>query len=97
MADVRRSKYWPRNIHDAIRILDDVISEKDKDLIRSIPLSESSLHSTLRVVIQNEFGLLSGNDELITATLEVDAYLASMTIIREFWDHLHRPKASLSH
>ena len=95
---MKRSNRWPRNIYDAVRILDKVISEMDKNAIRSLPRSElDSLHSTLGVVIQKEFGLMSGNDELVTATLEVDAYLASMTIIREFWDHLHLPKVPVVH
>jgi hypothetical protein len=51
----------------------------------------SLLHSSLGVLIRDEFGLLKGNDELITAALEIDPNLATMTIIVEYWMYLKRP------
>ena len=85
-------KEWPKNISDAIQILDLVIDDQEKDLIRKIALKDlNSLHIGLGTFIRNEFGLWKGNDSLITDTLEIDPDLASMTIIREFWDYLNKP------
>ena len=81
---------WPKSIDEVNRVLDKALTAKQKREISSLQLSElSSLDSTLGAVIRNEFGLLVGNDELITCTLEIDAVLASRTLVREYWDHLN--------
>lgn len=81
---------WPKSIDEVNRVLDQVLTAKQKKAISSLPLSElSGLDSSLGAVIRNEFGLLAGNDELITCTLEIDAVLASRTLVREYWDHLN--------
>lgn len=82
-------KQWPETINEAIRILDGVLSDQDKEKIRSVHRGDlDSLYLGLGTLIRDEFGLLKGNDALITATLEIDAYLATMTIIVEYWLHL---------
>jgi hypothetical protein len=90
-------KQWPETIADAIRVLDAVLPDSAKDEIRAIALEDLHvLHQGLGTFIRNEFGLWAGNDALITTTLEIDPDLASMTIIREFWDHLQaRPVSKL--
>lgn len=91
-------KFWPTCIAEAIRILDLLLSKEEKDTIRIVPLSElNMLHASVGRFICNEFGLVSGNDKLITATLEIDPDLASMTIIREYWDHLRAEQSLLLH
>lgn len=89
---------WPKSIDEAIGVLDQILTSKQKKAISSLPLSElCNLDSTLGVVIRKEFGLLAGNDELITCTLEIDAVLASRTLVREYWDHLHADRSTLLH
>lgn len=84
------AKVWPRTIPEAIHILDVVLSEENKESIRSMQVANlAGLQSSLGALIIAEFGLHDGNDELITCTLEIDADLAAKTIIREFWDSLH--------
>jgi hypothetical protein len=84
-------KQWPETIDEAIRILDSVLSDKDKEDIRGAIRNDlGSLYQELGILIRDEFGLLKGNDALITATLEIDAYLATMTIICEYWLHLNK-------
>ena len=87
---LKTSRLWPKTIAEAIHILDAVLPDEDKELIKSIPLANlQGLQSSLGALIVAEFGLHDGNDELITSTLEIDADLAANTIIREFWDNLH--------
>ena len=89
---------WPKSIAEAIQILDRLLSENDKKAIRVLPLTDLHLlHAGLGALIRNEFGLCAGNDKLMTCTLEIDADLASMTIVREFWDHLRAAPVSLLH
>lgn len=83
-------KQLPETMCDAIRILDSVLSDRDKEKIRSVSrLDLDSLYQGLGTLICDEFGLLKGNDALITVTLEIDAYLATMAIICEYWTHLN--------
>jgi hypothetical protein len=91
-------KQWPETMCDAIRILDSVLSDRDKEKIRSVSrLDLDSLYQGLGTLIRDEFGLLKGNDALITATLEIDAYLATMAIICEYWTHLNNVAQPLLH
>ncbi len=91
-------KRWPANIAEAIRILDLLLSDEEKLAIGIVPLSNLKLlHASLGRLIRNEFGLVAGNDELITTTLEIDPDLASMTIIRVYWDHLRAGQSMLTH
>lgn len=84
-------KQWPEAIDEAIRILDAVLSDQDKEKIRGVSRHDlGSLYQGLGILIRDEFGLLKGNDALITATLEIDAYLATMTIICCYWEHLNK-------
>ena len=84
-------KQWPETIDDAVRILDAVLSGQEKEKIRMVARQDlGSLYQALGTLICGEFGLLKGNDALITATLETDAYLATMTIICEYWLHLNK-------
>ena len=86
-------KQWPETIGEAVRILDTVLSDLDKGKIRGVRRCDlDSLYQGLGTLIRDEFGLLKGNDALITATLEIDAYLATMTIIVEYWLHLNKPR-----
>jgi hypothetical protein len=87
-----------KTMAEAIRILDLLLTENDKEAIRDLPLSDLHLlHPGLGALIRNEFGLWAGTHVLMTCTLEIDADLASMTIIREFWDHLRAAPVSLLH
>lgn len=80
------NKQWPETIDEAVRILDAVLSVQDKEKIRAVARQDlDSLYKGLGTLICHEFGLLKGNDALITATLEIDAYLATKTIICEYW------------
>ena len=99
MTTTRLSKEeWPKDSSDAVSILDLVISDKDKEIIRNTALGDlDSLRMGLGSVIRQEFGLWQGNKALITSTFEVDPDLACMTIIREFWDLLNEPKSSKLH
>lgn len=84
-------KQWPETIDEAVRILDAVLSGQDKEKIRAVVRQDlDSLYQGLGTLICHEFGLLKGNDALITATLETDAYLATMTIICEYWLRLNK-------
>ena len=83
------SPKWPKDISEAIHVLNHILPAKQKHAICALPLSAlRSLDSTLGKVILHELGLLAGNDELITCKLEIDPVLASRTIVREYWDHL---------
>jgi len=94
----KAKKRWPDTIAEAIRILDDVLTDAEKESIKSVPLSDlHRLKPWLGRLIQNAFGLLEGNGALITCTLEIDAELASMTIVREFWDHLRKQSVTQYH
>jgi hypothetical protein len=91
-------KRWPKSIAEAIRVLDLLLSEPDKEAIKATPLRDLHLlHAGLGTFIRNEFGLWAGNDELIACTVEVDADPASMTIVREYWDHLHAQQTVAFH
>lgn len=84
-------KQWPETIDEAVRILDAVLSGQDKEKIRVAAKQDlGSLYQGLGTLICDEFGLLKGNGALITATLEIDAYLATMTIICEYWVRLNK-------
>lgn len=84
-------KQWPETIDEAVRILDAVLSGQDKEKIRAVAKQDlDSLYQGLGTLICHEFGLLKGNDALITATLETDAYLATKTIICEYWLRLNK-------
>lgn len=84
-------KQWPETIDEAIRILDAVLSNQEKINIRSVPREDlDGLYQGLGTLIRNEFGLLKGNNALITATLEIHANLATMTIIVCYWEYLNK-------
>ena len=89
---------WPKDIDEAIHVLNHILPVKQKHAICALPLSAlRSLDSTLGKVILHELGLLAGNDELITCTLEIDPVLATRTIVREYWDHLQTTSRPVLH
>jgi hypothetical protein len=87
----------PRSVDEAIDRLASVLPLKDKTTIANMAISElPNLHLTLGVYILNNFGLLSGNWELMkSCRSEANTALqhdedAVGIIIKALWEKLQR-------
>jgi hypothetical protein len=85
----------PRTVNDAVGRLILILSLKDKTTIANMAEVELSvLHTTLGEYIRNEFGLWSGNEDLLISCCfmvkrdKVSQDEASSIIIRELWKRL---------
>jgi hypothetical protein len=87
----------PKTVKDAVARLISELPLKDKTIIANMAEAELSvLNTTLGEYIRNEFGLWTGNDELLISccfiakcdTVSEDE--ASSIIIKEIWKQLQR-------
>ena len=85
----------PRTVNDAIERLTSELALKDKVTIANMAETElSTLHANLGEYVRNEFGLWSGNQDLMTSCCffakkeKVHQDEASSIIIRELWKRL---------
>jgi hypothetical protein len=85
----------PRTVQEAVDRLVAELSLKDKTVIANMAEVElSTLHTTIGEYIRNEFGLWSGNKDLLTSCCflakrdKVSEDDASSIIIRELWKRL---------
>ena len=94
-AEKLKSGKPPKTVEEAINSLIKGLSLKDKATIAYMKESElSTLHSNLGKYIRHQFGLWTGNDDLmkscclIAARINVDQDEASSIIIKELWKRL---------
>ena len=85
----------PKTVEKAVERLTDELSLKDKTTIANMDENDlSALQTTLGAYIKNEFGILSGNRDLLSACEVVtgEDYLhpdfAPTVVIRELWKRL---------
>ena len=85
----------PRTVNDAVGRLILILSLKDRTMIANMAEIElSALHTTLGEYVRNEFGLWSGNEDLMISCCfmakrdKVSPDEASSIIIRELWKRL---------
>ena len=90
-----KSSKPPKTVDEAVKRLISEMSLKDKTVIANMAEIELSvLHTTLGEYIRNEYGLWSGNEDLITScrffskTEKIREDDASSIIIRELWKRL---------
>jgi hypothetical protein len=89
------SSNLPRTVHDAVERLSSELTLKDKVTIANMAETElSTLHTNLGEYIRNEFGLWTGNYDLLTSCYflikreDVHVDEVSSIIIRELWKRL---------
>jgi len=94
-AERLQSAKHPKTVEEAIERLTKGLSLKDKATIANMAESElCTLHFNLGEYIRNEFGLSSGNEDLIvscgaiTGDDSIDQDAASSIIIKELWKRL---------
>ena len=90
-------KQTPNTVAQAVERLASEMSLKDKTTLANMAEVElSTLHATLGSYIRNNYGLWTGNDELMTScrfasnNLSIDENAASSLIIRELWKQLRK-------
>jgi hypothetical protein len=90
-----RPSILPKTVDEAVDRLIDEISLKDKTTIGNMTKDELvNLHNSLGEHIRNEFGLLSGNDDLMSSCCaiakrdKIHEDTASTIIIEELWERL---------
>ena len=61
------NRVQPRTVEEAVALLVGRLSDDDRSLVRSLPEDELTerLHFTLGQTIRNDFGLWSGNTDLL--------------------------------
>jgi len=80
---------FPATVNAAVRLLLSMMDESEQAKIAAMDSEDIyTLHFGLGMWIRNHMGFYAGNDQLLTATGEVDPDDASMVIMRAFWDHL---------
>lgn len=88
----------PRSVEEVVQILYVDLSLRDKVTMASLSEGElnSSVYLALAKTIRKEFGLYTGNEELIASCLsylgkEYDAYEdPAMVIIKELWKKIKK-------
>ena len=93
----RKPSKTPKTVDQAVERLISELSFKDKTTIANMAEVELSvLHSTIGEYIRNEFGLWSGNKDLMTSCCffakrdKISEDEASSIIIRELWKRLRQ-------
>ncbi|MBO3703056.1 MAG: hypothetical protein J5W83_11035 [Candidatus Accumulibacter sp.] len=82
-------KQWPTTIDEAVGVVIASLSDEEKATIGAMAESELiGLHMGLGAWIRNNFGLWSGNRQLLESTGEPNADDASMVIIVAVWRRL---------
>ncbi|MCG6912122.1 MAG: putative molybdenum carrier protein [Deltaproteobacteria bacterium] len=91
------AKAWPATVEDAVKRLIDELFLRDKNRISTMePPDLDELHPTLGRYIRENYGLLSGNHELLkscmrtTQASEIVPDEASAIIIKELWQELQQ-------
>lgn len=88
----------PRSVEEVVQLLYVDISLRDKAIMAGLSEDEldSSVYLALAKTIRKEFGLYTGNEELIASCLsylgkEYDAYEdPAMVIIKELWKKIKK-------
>ena len=96
---------WPKTVEEAVDQVISSMSEEDKATLRNTPEQDLIVfHHGCKTAIRNDFGLWSGNEELLKScgsrifpesaydeylAMMVDPDSASMEIIKATWTRLH--------
>jgi len=90
-------KDLPKNVAQAVKRLKKELPLEDKGIIKDMQEDDlTGLHISLGVYIRNEFGLWSGNNELMESCRSVSGVdelhedSASAVIISELWRQLQK-------
>ncbi len=97
---------WPKNVEEAVDQLISFMSEENKKTLRNTPEQDLIVfHHDFGTAIRNDFGLWSGNEELLKScgsrmfpesaydeylAMMVDPDSASMEIIEAIWRKLQQ-------
>ena len=90
----RAPSAWPRTVDAAADTLLRLLSKRDRQALRQFQRSDLvSLHFELGMLVRNEFGLWSGNRELLASCGSSDqgAEDCSPIIIDRAWEKLQAP------